>query len=76
MKTSEVRYTVVIDESDLPALFDMMRYEGARLLSWNRASIERPLRGIRPGWAIELASTNYTPDRWASFMISPKVAHP
>ena len=67
------RVTIAIPErgghGDLPALLDMLRYEGARVASWS--ADER--RG-HPVFVVTIASEQYVPDRWASFGIYPEVA--
>lgn len=44
---------------DLPGLLDMMRYDGARVTSWEGPIADR--------FVVTLSSPRVTPDRWASF---------
>ena len=68
------RVTIAIPErgghGDLPALLDMLRYEGARVSAWttDRDSRDREIL------VVTIASEQYVPDRWASFGITPEVA--
>lgn len=61
---------------DIPGLLDMLRYDGARVLSWDHAG-EPHTPGhfdIGPArYLITLESERFTPERWASFGISPEV---
>ena len=55
---------------DLPALLDMLRYEGARVAAWthDRDSRDREIL------VVTIASEQYVPERWKSFGITPEVA--
>ena len=72
------RFQVSIDvESDVPALLDMLRYEGGRVVSWDHTGSRERRPGQRPApltflVTIEVEALRYVPDRWHSFGISPK----
>jgi len=48
---------------DVASLLDMLRYEAARVLSWDRT--ER-------GYRVTISSDHYEPERWRSFAITPR----
>lgn len=71
MPTKEVtRYkvTVPIDAhaSSLAGFLDMLRYEGARVVTWDRTAY---------GFVVTLVTETryFQPDRWASFLIPVEV---
>jgi hypothetical protein len=55
-------------DGDIPALFDMLRYDAATVVTWSRAKDARD----RDGWEMTLRSDRYTPERWHSFGIRPE----
>jgi len=63
-----VTFQVFIPEREVASLLDMLRYDAATVVSWDRA---KDLRD-RHGWLVTLRSDRYTPDRWASFGLYPK----
>ena len=48
--------------TDFGALMDMLRYEGARVRSWDRNAV---------GYAITIESEHYSQGRWNSFGMYP-----
>lgn len=48
---------------DVPGFLDMLRYDGARVLDWQRSD---------RGFLVTLASERITFDRWNSFGLYPK----
>ncbi len=71
MKNKSTRYYVSVNVErgghggDMPALLDMLRYEGARVVDWDHAS-----GGV---FTVTILSEHYEPDRWASFGLHPRV---
>jgi hypothetical protein len=58
-------------DGDLPALLDMLRYEGGVVEDWSRARDSRDRSGYSV--RIRVPAVRFTPDRWRSFGISPEV---
>jgi hypothetical protein len=56
-------------DGDIPALFDMLRYDAATVVSWDRDKDPRD----RDGWTLTLRSNVFTPERWRSFGIRPEI---
>ena len=76
MPTRRVKYSVNIrtdgpGSGDLPGFLDMLRYEGAQVVGWDRYTSPAG----RSGFTVTLSAdaNQYQPDRWASFLIYPKV---
>ena len=70
----EVRFTVEVqpwDPNRMAGFLDMMRYDTATVIEW--AVSERGERRGEETYLVTLSSTRFTPDRWASFGIFPKV---
>jgi len=55
---------------DIPALLDMLRYEGARVSAWSHDRDSRDREIV----VVTIASEQYVPERWKSFGIYPEVA--
>lgn len=68
--TTATRYKVTIETTrhgaDLAALFDMLRYEGARVVDWSRWNSDGSA-GFRAGFILTIESDRHAPDRWLSF---------
>jgi hypothetical protein len=70
-----LRYSVTIvfkhghdNSSKLAGLLDMMRYENARIVSWDHE------RGDGAElWTVHLEADHLTVDRWSSFGLYPKM---
>lgn len=68
-----VRYQVNIDagrargDGDIPALLDMLRYEGGRVVDWDRIGATAADYRV----VIETPLTQHQPERWRSFGIVP-----
>ncbi len=61
-------FKVTIAERDLPVLLDMMRYENSTVVNWDRTTVRD-----QRAYVVTLRSDYFTPDRWASFLITPEV---
>ena len=67
--TNPVRYRVEFSVRDLPGVLDMLRYDAANVIGWDR---------LTPGpggdrYALSLSADRYpTVGRWVSFGIYPK----
>lgn len=79
-KTRTVRFTVNIEEGhysggDMPGFLDMLRYEGGQVIAWERTDRVDGKGMSHLGYrvTIEVEATRFQPDRWASFMLFPKV---
>jgi len=66
--TKTTMFRVFIPEREIASLLDMLRYDAAVVLTWDRAKDPRD----RDGWEIVLRSDHYTPDRWKSFGLYPE----
>jgi hypothetical protein len=57
-------------QGDLPALLDMLRYEGGQVIAWDHASAPH-----HTGYEVQIRVPvhQYVPDRWRSFGIRPEV---
>lgn len=65
-------YRVVINtarDNTLVALFDMMRYDGARIIDWTRGHSDLLPEHVDGStmWTLTLTGERCTRDRWASF---------
>jgi hypothetical protein len=75
-ETVKVRYSVTVvfrhghdNSSKIAGLLDMMRYENARIVSWDHE------RGDGAElWTVHLEADRMTVDRWSSFGLYPKVS--
>jgi hypothetical protein len=64
-------FEVIFSERDLPGFLDMLRYDSARVISWDRQpmGLGSLSRGTVDGYKVRLNSERYTPERWSSFSI-------
>lgn len=59
-------------EMAMAGFFDMLRYEQARVVDWDRdntGTVESPTTT----WTLTLRGERYTPDRWSSFGLTAKL---
>lgn len=73
-----VRFIVDINQGaygtgDFPGLFDMLRYEGGRVIDWTKVE---GLSKISYSLVIECELRHHAPERWKSFGITPQGATP
>ncbi len=72
MKARLIQFTVTFGPRDTGPFLDMLRYEGARVISWGHADDLR--RSGDSYFTVTLESERFTPDRWASFGLRVKEA--
>lgn len=70
-KTMTTRYQVAFnDPSDLPGLLDMLRYDGARVIAWDRLEGPGGPRGAR--YTVTLEAERCEEARWRSMGLRPE----
>ena len=77
--TRSITFKVFIPEREVASLLDMLRYDGAVVLSWDRTKDARVSwdrtkdARDRDGWLVTMRSDTFTPGRWHSFGLHPEV---
>jgi len=66
--TKTTTFRVFIPDREVASLLDMLRYDGAIVLSWDRTKDARD----RDGWLVTMRSDTFTPGRWHSFGLHPE----
>jgi hypothetical protein len=65
--SNHTAYRVEFTDRDMPYFIDMLRYDAATVLTWDRSGLPNQSR-----WIVTLDSVRFTPARWNSFGLFPK----